>query len=97
MSRMVSLPANAVAYRRTPEFSELTIPAALRSRHSTKRGVWGRICVARGQLRYRILEPTLEEHILSPQQPGVVEPQVVHEVEPIGEVRFYVEFLRVEK
>jgi len=85
---------NAVSYQRTPEFSEETIPSALRSRHSTKRGVWGRICVVRGQLLYRILEPTLEEHVLSPQRHGVVEPQIHHEVEPIGEVRFYVEFLR---
>ena len=92
---MKSIPANAVTYHRTPEFSESTIPRALQSRHSTKRNVWGRICVVRGHLRYRILEPTLEEHTLSPQQHGVVEPQVHHEVEPIGQVRFYVEFLRV--
>jgi tellurite resistance-related uncharacterized protein len=92
-----SIPANAVAYHRTPEFSEATIPPALSSRHSTKRDVWGRICVVRGKLRYRILEPELEEHTLSPHQPGVIEPQVHHEVEPIGAVRFYVEFLRVPR
>jgi tellurite resistance-related uncharacterized protein len=92
-----SIPSNAVAYHRTPEFSEVTIPQALRSRHSTKPGVWGRICVVRGQLRYRILEPGPEEHMLSPQQQGVIEPTVHHEVEPIGEVRFYVEFLRVPR
>jgi tellurite resistance-related uncharacterized protein len=90
-----SLPTSAVAYQRTPEFSEATIPSALRSRHSTKRDVWGRICVVRGSLLYRILEPAVEEHVLSPEKPGVVEPGVHHEVEPIGEVRFFVEFLRI--
>jgi tellurite resistance-related uncharacterized protein len=95
-----TLPPGLVPYRRTPEFSETTVPAALRRRHSTKAGVWARICVVRGSLRYRILEAhaveasVAEEHVLLPGRPGVVEPEVPHEVEPLGEVRFYVEFLR---
>ena len=89
-----SLPLDVTAYRRTPEFSESTVPAALRRRHTTKSGVWGRIHVLFGSLRYRILEPEAEEHILSFERDGVVEPEVPHEVEPLGEVRFYVEFLR---
>jgi hypothetical protein len=32
--------------------------------------------------------------VLSPDTPGVVEPEVPHEVEPLGGVRFFVEFLR---
>jgi tellurite resistance-related uncharacterized protein len=48
-----------------------------------------------GRLLYRILEPELEELVLAPGQNGVVEPEVLHEVEPIGEVRFFVEFLRL--
>lgn len=91
---MKLLPPDVVAYRRTPEFTESTIPAALRRNHSTKSGVWGRIHVAAGSLRYRILAPELEEHVLSAGHEGVVEPGVPHEVEPLGEVRFYVEFLR---
>lgn len=91
---MKDLPANVVAYHRTADFSESTIPAGLRAAHTTKAGVWARICVVRGQLCYRILEPVLEEHLLSPGQDGIVEPGVRHEVDPRGEVRFYVEFLR---
>ena len=67
---------------------------ALRRRHTTKAGVWGRICVLEGSLRYRILEPVREEHLLSAERPGIVEPEVPHEVEPLGPVRFFVEFLR---
>jgi tellurite resistance-related uncharacterized protein len=89
-----SLPSNVVPYRRTREFNEATVPAALRRRHTTKAGVWGRICVLEGALRYRILEPVLEEHTLSVERHGIVEPEVPHEVEPLGAVRFFVEFLR---
>jgi len=81
--------------RRTPEFSESTVPPALRRHHATKSGVWGCIHVVSGSLRYRILGPEPEDHVLSPECVGVVEPEVPHEVEPLGEVRFYVEFLRL--
>jgi tellurite resistance-related uncharacterized protein len=93
---MKSLPNDAAPYRRTAEFSESTIPAALLRRHTTKAGVWGRIHVVEGSLRYRVLEPAPAEYILVPGHPGVVEPEVPHEVEPLGSVRFYVEFLRSE-
>jgi tellurite resistance-related uncharacterized protein len=89
-----TLPEDVAPYRRTPEFTESTLPDALRSRHTTKAGVWARIQVLEGSLRYRILEPTREEHVLSPERPGIVEPEVPHEVELEGRVRFYVEFLR---
>lgn len=92
---MKPLPANVSTYHRTPEFSEATVPAALTRRHTTKAGVWGSIRVLEGSLRYRILEPEREDHVLTPGSPGVVEPQVPHEVEPLGPVRFFVEFLRV--
>lgn len=91
---MKTLPPDVAPYRRTREFSQATLPDALRRRHTTARGVWGRIQILEGSLRYRILEPQPEEHVLSPAQPGVVEPEIPHEVEPLGAVRFYVEFLR---
>jgi tellurite resistance-related uncharacterized protein len=89
-----SLPPDVVAYQRTREFTESTVPAGLTRRHTTKPGVWGRICVVEGVLRYRILEPQIEEHLLAPEQDGVVEPESPHEVECLGATRFYVEFLR---
>jgi tellurite resistance-related uncharacterized protein len=91
---MKALPPDVVAYKRTAELTESTVPAGLLSRHTTKAGTWGRIRVLQGLLRYRILEPVREEHLLSPEVSGVVEPQVPHEVEVLGPVRFYVEFLR---
>ena len=91
---MKSLPTNVAVYRETPVFSESTVPAGLRSRHTTKDGTWGRITVLEGELLYRILEPVVEEHLLDPEHPGVVEPGVAHEVEPRGAVSFRVQFLR---
>ena len=91
---MKSLPAEVSPYRQTPVFTEETVPGGLLKSHSTRAGTWGRIVVLEGRLRYRILEPSLEEQVLDPQNPGVVEPQVAHEVKPLGKLRFYVEFLR---
>lgn len=91
---METLPTNVEVYKETPIFTESTVPAGLRSRHTTKAGTWGRIEVLEGTLRYRILEPVVEEHLLTPEHPGVVAPGVPHEVEPVGAVRFRVQFLR---
>ena len=91
---MKRLPPDVTAYKRTPEFTHDTIPAGLLKSHSTKAGVWGNIVVVDGRLRYRILEPVLEEFELDPGSAGVVEPTIKHEVEPLGPVRFYVEFFR---
>jgi tellurite resistance-related uncharacterized protein len=91
------LPDGLVSYRRTPEFTEETIPAGLKRAHSTKEEVWGLIHVLDGQLRYRILDERREpsELMLAPgRPPGIVEPRILHEVEPVGRVRFQVEFLR---
>jgi tellurite resistance-related uncharacterized protein len=92
-----SLPDSVAPYRRTPEFSEATVPAALLKAHSTKAGVWGCIHLLEGELLYRITDPRrpLSETILRASgPPGVVEPTVLHEVQPRGAVRFYVEFHR---
>lgn len=91
------LPQDAGAYKRTAEFTAETVPPGLLRAHSTKEGVWGLIHVLEGQLAYRITDPRhpASEVILTPSQaPGLVEPTVLHEVQPIGPVRFYVEFHR---
>ena len=91
---MKSLPEGVAAYARTPTFSTGSIPAKLLKSHHTKAGTWGKIVILEGRLRYRILEPDLQDFELSPDRPGIVEPQVPHEVEPLGHVQFYVEFHR---
>ena len=78
----------------TPEVSENSIPASLLRAHSTKAGIWGKIVAIEGRLRYRILEPEVEEIELSPARPGIMEPEVSHEVETVGPVRFRVDRYR---
>ncbi len=91
---MKLLPTAVQAYKRTPTFTAHTTPKGLLKAHATKAGTWGKIVIVSGELRYRILEPTLEEVHLDVAHHGVVEPTVLHEVEPIGAVEFYVEFYK---
>jgi tellurite resistance-related uncharacterized protein len=90
---MKSLPDNVVAYKKTPEFDESSVPNGLLNNHQTKEGVWGKIVILEGRLLYTINEPK-EEIYLDSNNSGVVEPTVYHQVKPLGKVRFYVEFYR---
>ena len=87
------LPEAARHVRRTPTFTEESVPAGLLRDHRTKRGTWGLIHVEQGELEYRIDEPASEVLRLVPGRPGVVVPEMAHRVRPLGEVRFHVEFL----
>ena len=78
-------------YRSTPVFDESSLPAALRSRHNTKAGVWGVIRVIEGRLKLRYLDP-VSELVLDPDRPGLILPQQPHEVEPLGPMRMQVDF-----
>ncbi len=91
------VPSGHAPYRRTPAFTAETTPRALRSQHSTRAGVWARICVLSGALRLRLHAPFHEELHLTPGEVGIALPGVEHEVEPEGEVEFYVEFLRARR
>ena len=89
---MKTLPNTLYCYRKTPTFTQETIPKGLLHRHTTKAGSWGKICVLSGQLSYQILTEPGEDHTLSPDVPGIIEPQVPHQVQALGPVEFYVEF-----
>lgn len=91
------LPDGYAPHQRTPDFSETTIPEALLSEHSTKRGVWALIHVARGQLEYITEAPFHSREVLGPSLRGVVLPEVEHRVAPLGEVEFFVEFWRAAR
>ena len=82
-------------YRRTPEFDEASIPDGLRSDHATKRGVWGRVRVVEGGLRYHVDAPVHRSFPVAAGTDAVIVPEVRHRVEPDGAVRFFIEFARV--
>jgi tellurite resistance-related uncharacterized protein len=79
----------AQPYRTTPVFDERSLPLGLRRDHSTKAGVWGVIRVLDGRLRLFRSEGARD---LAPGRPGLVAPEQVHRVEPVGRVRMQVEF-----
>lgn len=89
------LPDDAEVYKRTDVFTEATVPAGLGKDHSTKPGVWARIVVADGRLRYEVQPPLTRTFDLDPATPGIIVPEVRHHVTPVGTVRFHVEFCRV--
>lgn len=92
---MRQLPEGLSSYKRTATFTEASVPAGLLKDHSTKDGTWGLIQVEQGALRYLVTDDRRppSERILTPEaEPGVVEPTILHRVEPLGAVRFYVEF-----
>lgn len=89
---MKNLPQNVKLVNQTPEFDEGSIPKGLLKAHQTKKGVWAKILVTEGTLQYTINEPEQEVIVLDTERFGVVEPTVLHEVKPLGPVRFSVAF-----
>lgn len=93
------LPPGLESYRRTGTFCEQTVPDGLLKAHATKAGTWGLIQVIEGELLYRIEDERripAQSRLRPGLPPGVVEPTIRHSVEPVGPVRFHVEFFRVE-
>jgi tellurite methyltransferase len=76
------LPSGLEVLRSTPVWDESSMPAALRAAHRVGPGTWGRLKVQDGRLRFRAAtDPPLEVEVGR------------GEVEPLGPVRFLVEFL----
>ena len=93
----MSLPQDVQPYRKTDVFTQATVPAGLLRAHTTKEGAWALIHVLEGRLAYRIKDPRRPASavVLTPgAPPGVVEPTILHDIEPLGAVRFFVEFHR---
>lgn len=90
-------PENLAVRRRTPEFTETSVPAAILRDHATKRGVWGRIHVLEGALVYRVGAPIHRTTTIAARASAIIVPEVRHHVEVDGRVRFLIEFsARVE-
>jgi len=82
---------DAKPYKQTARFTEATVPSGLLADHNLKAGVWGHIVVEEGKLEYTCDRGVF---VLKPGVVGIVEPEVVHHIRPLGNVVFYVEFLK---
>lgn len=92
---MSDWPKGLTPYKRTPEFTETTIPAGLLRAHATKPGTWAQLHLLHGRLRFR----DLDRNTVLDLAPGIhplIRPEALHAVAPLGPVRFLVEFCRQE-
>ena len=89
-------PEGFVSYKKTPVFTEETIPKGILANHTTRKGVWGLVHVLEGSLRY-ILEHNGEETLVTPEKPGIIVAEMRHRVEPGDSVQFCVEFFRKDE
>lgn len=87
-------PETLVEYHRTPEYTADNAPASLLHDHHIKAGVWGRLVILEGQLRYCLEDGRGGSWILSPVHSAWIPPDLPHRVEFIGPVCFYVSYWR---
>lgn len=88
------LPADVIAYSRTPEFTAKTLPEALKAAHTTKPGVWGLIHVLDGQLFYCLETPHEGQRLINPGETAPIPPGIPHRVAFVESGRFFVEFFK---
>ena len=86
-------PGNFIPYKKTPVFTEESLPSGLKNDHSTKTGVWGKIILTEGTLQYRV-NSLKTDTVLSPNETGIILPEILHSVALLGPVKFYVEFYK---
>ncbi len=87
------LPEEVISYRQTPGFTERSLSAGLKQDHPTKAGVWAKIVVTEGMLRYRIdlLDVDMK---LCTDRFGIVLPEVHHQVVFLATAPFFLAFCR---
>lgn len=91
----IAMPPGFELVRTSPEFDEASVPAALRSAHRTSEGIWGRLVVLDGSLRFTFEAAPGAGREVRAGQVQVIPPGALHRVEPGERVRFVVEFHRL--
>jgi len=88
----LEFPEGLEEYKRTPEFTQDTIPKGLLKNHTTKLGTWGKIYVLEGALLYT---PEGRASIqVDAGDTANIPPEMLHCVSAKGSVRFYVGFCK---
>jgi tellurite resistance-related uncharacterized protein len=77
--------------RTTSEFDEGSVPAGLLRAHRVASGVWGRLVVREGSLRFGF-EDASDERVVTAGEHQLIPPDRPHHVAVHGPVRFVVEF-----
>jgi len=86
----LEFPEGLSEYKRTPEFTQDTIPKGLLKNHTTKLGTWGKIHVLEGELLY---SPEGQMSIrVGTGETANIPPEMLHSVAADNKVCFYVAF-----
>lgn len=83
--------------RTSKVWDEKTMPAGLRRRHRLAARTWGRLLVHEGEMRFQAATSPVIDRVLESGTAQAIPPEIEHEVEPIGAVRFSIEFLTVDR
>lgn len=81
--------------RTSPEWDEHTMPAGLRIAHRLKSGSWGRIIVLQGQLHFVAQTDPVIDDVVSPERAQAIPADIEHDVQPLGPVRFSIDFFSI--
>ncbi len=94
MAGAIPFPDGLRLVRTTPEYDEGTVPTGLLAAHRVASGVWGRLVVRTGALRFVFEEGPDEGRVVEAGETQTIPPDVSHHIVTIGPVRFAVEFHR---
>ncbi len=94
---MSSIPNDFINYKSTPVFTQGNIPKMFLHLHNTKSGVYGKIIVTKGQLKfYGFAErrgDIEQEIIINAEQSAISPPEYWHKVEFLtDDTEFHVDF-----
>ncbi|KEQ16819.1 hypothetical protein GZ78_19300 [Endozoicomonas numazuensis] len=91
---MNSLPDHVMAYKKTPVFTQGSMPPGLLKTHKTKQGVWGVLSVLEGSVVFCPEQEDAKKIKLSAGDQWVIQPDQEHHLELDGLVSCYVEFYK---
>lgn len=84
---------NKTPYKKTPIFNAQNVPKAILEKHNTKEGVWGKLVVLSGTLKFVDLENG-KELVLGKGEFQIIEPTKWHKLILIENPEFYIEFFK---
>jgi tellurite resistance-related uncharacterized protein len=81
--------------RTSPQWDDRTLPAGLKRSHRLAVGTWGRIVVHEGKMQFIARTDPELNVIVSSGSTQAIPPEVEHEVQPLGQVCFSIDFLAI--
>jgi tellurite resistance-related uncharacterized protein len=94
MTHEPTMPADVTLVRRTAEFTDQSVPPALRRSHQIASDVWGRLRVVAGTVVFVFESEDAIAHTIAAGGHIDIPPSTPHHVEPQPGSRFYIEFHR---